>query len=130
MTLNSENVQIDTIYALGLMICFYYGLTAFACVWWVRRDLGRSARDLVFKGVFPLLGGLVLAAVFVQTAVDTLDPAYGSGSAVFGVGSVFVIGIGLLVLGAVLMLLWRARHPEFFRGETLRRDTPALVIDE
>jgi amino acid transporter len=130
MTLISENVLIDTIYALGLMICFYYGLTAFACVWWFRRDLGRSARDLVFKGVFPLLGGLVLAAVFVQTAVDTLDPAYGSGSAVFGVGSVFVIGIGLLVLGAVLMLLWRARHPEFFRGETLRRDTPALVIDE
>ena len=130
MTLISENVLIDTIYALGLMICFYYGLTAFACVWWFRRELGRSARDLVFKGVFPLVGGLVLAAVFVQTAVDTLDPAYGSGSAVFGVGSVFVIGIGLLVLGAVLMLLWRSRHPEFFRGQTLRPDTPSLVIDE
>ena len=65
-----------------------------------------------------------------QTAVDTLDPAYGSGSSVFGVGSVFVIGIGLLLLGAVLMLAWRARHPAFFRGETLRQDTPALVFDE
>jgi hypothetical protein len=66
----------------------------------------------------------------VQTAVDTLDPAYGSGSSVFGLGSVFVIGIGLLVLGAVLMLVWRARHPQFFRGETLRQDTPSLVFDE
>ncbi|MGY1810085.1 APC family permease [Blastococcus sp. SYSU D00669] len=130
MTLISENVLIDTIYALGLMICFYYGLTAYACVWYFRRELRRSARGLVFKGVLPLLGALMLTAVFVQTAVDTLDPAYGSGSSVFGIGSVFVIGIGLLLAGAVLMLVWRARHPEFFRGETLRTDTPALVLDE
>ncbi|PRY48450.1 amino acid/polyamine/organocation transporter (APC superfamily) [Geodermatophilus tzadiensis] len=130
MTIISENVLIDTIYALGLMICFYYGLTAYACVWYFRRELFRSARDLVFKGVLPLLGALMLTAVFVQTAVDTLDPAYGSGSSVFGIGSVFVIGIGLLLLGVVLMLAWRARHPEFFRGQTLRVDTPSLVFDE
>lgn len=130
MTLISENVLIDTIYALGLMICFYYGLTAYACVWYFRHELRRSARDLVFKGVLPLLGALMLTAVFVQTAVDTLDPAYGSGSSVFGVGSVFVVGIGLLLLGVVLMLAWRARHPEFFRGQTLRVDTPSLVFDE
>jgi amino acid transporter len=130
MTLISENVLIDTIYALGLMICFYYGLTAYACVWYFRRELRRSPRDLVFKGVFPLLGALMLTAVFVQTAVDTLDPEYGSGSSVLGLGSVFVIGIGLLLVGAALMLWWRVRHPEFFRGQTLRTDTPALVFDE
>ena len=130
MTVISENVLIDTIYALGLMICFYYGLTAYACVWYFRHELRRSARDLVFKGVLPLLGALMLTAVFVQTAVDTLDPAYGSGSSVFGIGSVFVVGIGLLLLGVVLMLVWRARHPEFFRGETLQVDTPSLVFDD
>ena len=90
----------------------------------------RGAAALEFALVLPLLGALMLTAVFVQTAVDTLDPAYGSGSAVFGVGSVFVIGIGLLLLGAVLMFVWRARHPEFFRGETLKVDTPSLVFDE
>jgi amino acid transporter len=130
MTLISENVLIDTIYALGLMICFYYGLTAYACVWYFRNELRRSARDMIFKGIFPLVGALMLTAVFVQTAIDTLDPAYGSGSSVFGIGSVFVIGIGLLLAGAVLMVVWRSRHPEFFRGETLRTDTPALVFDE
>src|SRR3712207_161028 len=130
MTLISENVLIDTIYALGLMICFYYGLTAFACVWYFRRELRRSARDLVFKGIFPLLGGLMLAAVFVQTAIDTLDPAYGSGSSVFGVGSVFAIGIGLLLAGGVFMLFGRPKPPGFFGGETVRHDTPALVSDE
>jgi hypothetical protein len=30
----------------------------------------------------------------------------------------------------VLMFLQRARDPAFFRGETLVKDTPALVVDE
>jgi hypothetical protein len=28
------------------------------------------------------------------------------------------------------MLDMRARQPAFFRGETLRKDTPVLVVDE
>jgi amino acid transporter len=126
----SENVLVDTIYALGLMICFYYGITAAACVWYFRKELRRSPRDLFVKGVVPGVGALVLAAVFVQTAVDTLDPAYGSGSSVFGLGSVFVIGIGLLLLGAVLMLVLRRSDGAFFRGQTLLTDTPALVLPD
>jgi amino acid transporter len=130
MVVISENVLLDTIYALGLMICFYYGMTAAACVWYFRHELTSSARDLVFKGVLPGLGALVLLAVFLQTASDALDPAYGSGSSVFGVGSVFVVGIGSLLLGAVLMLVRRRAEPAFFRGETLRTDTPSLVLPD
>ncbi|MER7662679.1 APC family permease [Streptomyces sp. NPDC096193] len=127
MTLVSEHVLVDTIYALGLMICFYYALTAFACAWYFRHELLRSGRDFVFKGLFPLLGGVLLAAVFGKTLYDMWDPAYGSGSAVFGVGSVFVIGVGLLLLGVVLMLVMQRRSPAFFRGEVLTKDTPSLV---
>jgi hypothetical protein len=29
----------------------------------------------------------------------------------------------------VFMLVWRSKHPEFFRGETLHHDTPSLVVD-
>jgi amino acid transporter len=130
MVLVSENVLLDTIYALGLMICFYYGITAAACVWYFRHELLSSPRDLLLKGVMPGVGALLLLAVFVQTAVDTLDPAYGSGSSVLGVGSVFVVGIGSLLLGGALMLLWRRRNPAFFRGETLRTDTPSLVLED
>jgi hypothetical protein len=28
------------------------------------------------------------------------------------------------------MLIQRAMDPAYFRGETLRKDTPALVVDE
>ncbi|MFF9508050.1 APC family permease [Streptomyces sp. NPDC014724] len=128
MTLVSEHVLVDTIYALGLMICFYYALTAFACAWFFRAELTRSVRDLVFKGLFPVLGGILLAAVFGKTLYDMWNPAYGSGSSVFGVGSVFVIGVGLLLFGVVLMLVMQRRSPAFFRGEVLTKETPALVV--
>ncbi|MGW1929438.1 APC family permease [Streptomyces sp. NPDC001919] len=128
MTLLSENVLVDTIYALGLMICFYYALTAFACVWYFRGELFRSGRDFAYKGLMPLLGGLMLTAVFGKTLYDMWDPAYGSGSAVFGVGSVFVIGVGLLLIGVVIMLVMQRRSPAFFRGEVLTKETPSLVV--
>ncbi|MFF9687254.1 APC family permease [Streptomyces sp. NPDC014623] len=130
MTLVSEHVLVDTIYALGLMICFYYALTAFACTWYFRAELTRSARDLVLKGLFPAVGGILLAAVFGKTLHDMWDPAYGSGSSVLGVGSVFVIGVGLLLLGVVLMEATRRRSPAFFRGEVLTKETPAFVVND
>lgn len=46
----------------------------------------------------------------------------------FGIGSVFVIGVGLLLLGVVIMLVMQRRSPAFFRGEVLTQETPALVV--
>jgi hypothetical protein len=129
MTFVSEDVLVDTILSLGLMICFYYGLTAFAAAWYFRRELG-SPKALLLKGVAPVLGGLTLAAVFVKLVIDTADPSYGSGGSVLGLGTVFVLGVGLLVLGVVVMVVWQARSAAFFRGETLKHDTPTLVMDE
>lgn len=130
MRIISENVLNDTIQALGLMICFYYGLTALACVWYFRASLFTSTRNILFRFLAPLLGGLGLIVVFLQTAIDSWDPAFGSGSELFGVGLVFVIGIGILVAGAVIMLIFRARNPEFFDGRTLTEESSALVIPE
>ena len=128
MTLVSEDVLVDTILSLGLMICFYYGLTAFAAAWYFRRDSLSSARQFLLKGVAPVLGGATLAAVFLKLAIDAQDPAYGSGGSIFGLGTVFVLGVGALLLGVVVMLAWQARQPAFFRGETLKKDTPVLVV--
>lgn len=130
MTLVSENVLIDTIFALGMMIAFYYSITAFSCVWYFRNELFIDAKSVLFKFLIPLVGGILLALVFVKTTVDTWDPAYGTGSSVFGVGSVFVIGVGLLLVGVVLMFLWRVQSPEFFRGQVLQHDTPSLVMTD
>lgn len=130
LTLISENVLSDTILTLGIMICFYYGLTAYACVWYFRKELFASAFNVVFKLAFPLAGALMLTAVFVVSLRDSFDPANGSGASVGGVGLVFVLAVGLLVLGAVLMLAQRFRDPDFFTGATLHHDTPALIVPE
>jgi len=40
----SKDALWDTITALGLLVCFYYGITAFACVWYFRRKAFRGAK--------------------------------------------------------------------------------------
>ncbi len=117
LTLVSEDILFDSIAALGLMIAFYYGLTGFACAFYFRRQLTRSARSFVLAGVLPFLGGLMLLGVFVKSAIDLADPANSTaGDSWLGLGPPVVIGIGFLLMGPVLMAIWRfSGHPEFFR---------------
>lgn len=129
LTYLSENALADTIASLGLAIAFYYGITAYACVWYFRRSLFKSARNFFMRGLFPLLGALAMTWAFVQSAIDMLDPTYGFTA--FGpIGGVFVIGVGMLVLGVPLMLACFAFGTKrFFRGETLNADTEVKVPD-
>jgi hypothetical protein len=53
MTVVSEDLLIDTIFALGLMICFYYGLTAFASVWYFRRESGAGPATCCSRACSP-----------------------------------------------------------------------------
>lgn len=119
LTLASGAVLADSIASIGLLIAFYYGLIGFACVWYFRRRLTRSVRDLLLRGVVPLAGGLVLLGAFLRSSVDMIAPDYGNTS-FHGVGGVFVLGIGALVLGAVLMVVTELAMPDYFRGRTLR----------
>ncbi|RJO70879.1 APC family permease [Nocardia panacis] len=112
----SQRVLVDTVAALGIMICWYYGITAFACVWYFRRELFTGARNFVFKFLFPLSGGLMLAAVFVTSVRESMNPAKGSGASIGGIGLVFYMSFGILLLGAVLMLVMRWRQPQYFRA--------------
>lgn len=114
-TLFSERTLYDTIAALGIMICWYYGITAFACAWYFRHEVFRSVRDSVFRLAFPVVGGLMLSAVFVISVIESTDPGYGSGAAIGGIGLVFYVAFGILVIGAVLMLVMRTVQPAFFR---------------
>ncbi|WP_232246727.1 APC family permease [Kitasatospora mediocidica] len=120
LTLISSNVLADSIASVGLGIAFYYGLTGFACVWYFRRQLTRSFRDFMIKGLLPGLGGLILLYFFCYAAFDVYaKPDYGTTSInlpVFGeTGGVTVIGIGALLLGVVLMLVQWAVQGSWFR---------------
>ena len=126
----SEDALWDTILALGMMICFYYGITALSCVWYFRHQWFDSGKDFFFKFASPLVGGVILLVLFVITAIDSLAPDFGSiaigadANGEGGIGIVFFIGVGLLIFGAVLMLVQRVVNPDFFRGKTLSLDAP------
>jgi amino acid transporter len=129
LTFLSENALADSVSSLGLAVAFYYGITAYSCVWYFRRTLFTSARNLFFRGIFPLLGALAMTWAFVQSSVDMIKPDYGYTA--FGpIGGVFVLGVGMLVLGIPLMLLCFAFGTKrFFRGETLNAGTEVKVPD-
>jgi amino acid transporter len=120
LTIVSENILFDSISALGLMIAFYYGLTGYACVVFYRRELFRSLKRFVLVGLLPLIGALILTAVFIKSCVDLSDPENSaSGDSWFGIGPPLIIGLGFLIFGAVLMVIWYlAGHREFFRTRT------------
>ena len=113
LTLVSADFLGDAVLSVGLLIAFYYGVTGLACAWHFRGHLRRSPRDLLVKGVMPAAGGLMMLAAFLRSAYDMLDPAYGYTS-LGGVGGVFLLGVGSLALGAVVVLLIRSRHARFF----------------
>jgi amino acid transporter len=129
LTLVSEDILFDSIAALGLMIAFYYGITGFACVWYYRRELTKSARNFFLVGVAPFLGGVMLLGIFVKSCYDLSADDAGS-TTYFGLGSPLVIGLGFLLLGPVLMAIWYATgHREFFRRRREVAD-PAVLADD
>ena len=129
LTLTSENILADTIAAVGLLIAFYYGLTGFACVWFYRKTMCQEAARHPHAGRHPAASAVLLLVAFFLYACKTYaDPEYGYTS-IGGIGGVFLIGVGSLLLGLVLMFVWQAVAPAYFRGETLpKRDSADLVL--
>ena len=73
----------------------------------------------------------MLTYAFVQSAIDMYDVDYGY-TVLLGIGGTFVLGIGALAFGVLLMFLWFVfpRSKPFFRGESLNRETEVLVPDD
>lgn len=130
MRIVSEDALWDTITAMGIMVCFYYGITGLAAFWYFRGTWFDSTSHFFRRFLLPLLGGVSLLAMFVKTLFDSTDPNYGSGNSVFsttladgtqqgGVGVVFFAGMLILGSGAILMLLQAFKNRAFFRGEEI-----------
>lgn len=127
----------DTITALGMMVCFYYGVTALSSTWYFRKTALRDgASAFATKFLLPGLGGVFLLVTFVQTTWDSFDPAFGSGTNIAGIGLVGILGVAVLLIGVVLMLFWSRKSPAFFRGEVIARgddseaDVPLDAFDD
>jgi amino acid transporter len=132
LTAISENVLGDATEVVGLLVAFYYGLTGFSAAWHFRTNAGSSLRQISARVIMPLIGGIALLGVFVKTTIDDFNPdsSYTVVS-VFGLrmGGIFVIAVGSLLLGVILMLIMSRISPAFFAGKTLNRHTPIIVAE-
>jgi amino acid transporter len=128
------NLIADAVAALGLFIAFYYGLTAFSCVWYYRATLTSSGRNLWLRGILPGLGWLImwvaglysLQSDWVSTNSYTMWTVPGLH---WEIGGIFIIGALAAVAGMIAFTFMRITAPAFFRNETLTRISPVLVFD-
>jgi amino acid transporter len=134
--ISGGNVIPDAVTAIGLYIAFYYGLTAFTCVWYYRATLTSSARNLWMQGILPGLGGLLMYAAGGWSLWADYDVNSGSSYTSltlpivqWQIGGTFVIALLAAAAGVICFLFMRFTAPAFFRKETLTRGTPTLVPD-
>jgi amino acid transporter len=133
--MSGGNVIADAVTAIGLYIAFYYGLTAFSCVWYYRKTLTKNARDLWMQGILPLLGGLIMFfaggwSLWLDWDVAT-ENSYTSWLMPFWphwyIGGAFMIFFLSALVGLIAGICMRFVAPAFFRKQTLTRATPTLV---
>src|SRR5215467_14071156 len=122
---NATGVLGDAVSALGLYIAFYYGLTGFACIWYYRKNLRTSGRDLWMQGVLPVAGALILWFLGGWSLWLDYDFAAGNDYTFWTVpgihwqiGGAFVIVAGAALIGVVIFIYMRVTSPAFFKKET------------
>jgi amino acid transporter len=116
---SAGNILADSIAALGLLIAFYYGFTGIASAVFYRRMFTRGWKYLWFAGILPVLGGLMLFALFVYNVLQlnkvNANANFSSAQVWFGFGSADVLGVGLILVGIPLVILAHIAYPRFFR---------------
>jgi amino acid transporter len=128
LILISESVLEDSVVAIGFPICFYYGFTGVACAVYYRRELLGSARNFVLLGLAPLLGALMLFGVGLYAAVYYSESAHVSSAPILGITLPLWLGIGGMLLGAVIMLASRPFFREYFSRKL--ETAPAGTLDQ
>jgi amino acid transporter len=127
LLLLSSSVLEDAVVAIGFPICFYYGFTGFACALYYRKELSKSARNLLLLGLAPVLGGVMLFGVGIYAAIYYGHAENVSSKPIAGITLPLWMGVGGLVLGFLLMLASRPYFKEFFRRKP--ETAPPGILD-
>jgi amino acid transporter len=110
----------DAVSSCAVMIAFYYGLTGLTSAWAYRAEWHTSATDRWLRIVLPAIGGLTLVAAGGWFLKTHWDPANSMTSWTlpiaphWHVGGVFLIGVGALLLGWLVMVGFSRVAPAFF----------------
>ena len=122
LTFVSESIVEDCVYSVGIAIMLYYTVVAVSSVVYFWDTAWESWRTALGQVILPGIAALILIPVGLFEAYRMINPEYGSGGSLAGIGTVFIIGVLSLILGVLLMILWNLKSPAFFRGQTLTRE--------
>jgi amino acid transporter len=114
LTWANVNLLYDAISAIGIMICLAYGGTGLAATVYYRKELTKSFKNFMLIGVAPTLGALMFAAVLIKVLIDDWNPG-NSSATIGGRGGIFVMGVGTMAVGIILMIVMWIWKPAFFR---------------
>ena len=91
----------DAINAIGLQICIYYSLAGFAVVVLYRRQIMKSVSNFVFMGLWPLIGAIFMAYLFVKSIPGLNAPT-------------LWVGLGAMALGLIPMSFYWIKGNHYF----------------
>ncbi|HSZ03763.1 MAG TPA: APC family permease [Solirubrobacteraceae bacterium] len=114
LLLLSTSVLEDSLIALGIPVCLYYGTTGFACAAYYRHELTKSVRNFLLLGVGPVVGGLIFYGIGVYAIYFYGKAENAENQSLAGITLPLWFGVGGMILGAILMLISRPYFREFF----------------
>ncbi len=118
LILISETVLELSVVALGIPVCFYYGSTGFASLWYYRREIFDSPRKFILVGLLPLLGGLIMYGIGIKAISYYGHEANSEGKEYLGLTlPLWFGGIGMIV-GLALAVVSRFYFRSFFSRKT------------
>ncbi|HEY1761437.1 MAG TPA: APC family permease [Acidimicrobiales bacterium] len=92
----------DAISAIGLQICIYYSLAGLAVVVLYRKQLFKSPTNFLFMGLWPLVGAVFMAYLFVKEIPQLNAVTLG-------------VGLGAMGLGLIPMFYYWAKKNPYFK---------------
>jgi amino acid transporter len=87
--------------AIGIMVCFYYGMTGLACAYYYRKVLRSNKKTLLMKGIWP-----VSSAIFLLILAVIQIPSLG--------WSVSLFTLGAIAIGCLPMVYYRFKYHSSF----------------
>ena len=96
-----SSILSDGINAIGLQICIYYCLAGLAVVALYRKQLFLSFSNFIFMGLWPFVGAIFMAYLFVKSIPGLNAPS-------------LWVGLGAMALGLIPMSYYWSKHNPYF----------------
>jgi amino acid transporter len=120
-----NSILTDANNAIGIQICFYYGLAAVSVITIYRKELFKSFKNFFFIGLWPAIGALFMIFIFIEI-IPVIPHFVAIDKSVALDTRAWVLGLGSIVVGIIPMLIYWARGSVYFKTPTPEERTAII----